>query len=29
MRKLWFIYLAKTIVFLPGGFGTLGEFLKL
>jgi predicted Rossmann-fold nucleotide-binding protein len=29
MRKFWFIYLAKTIVFLPGGFGILDEFSKL
>jgi predicted Rossmann-fold nucleotide-binding protein len=29
MRKFWFINLAKTIVFFPGGFGTLNEFSKL
>lgn len=28
MRKFWFIYLAKAIVFFPGGFGTLDEFFE-
>ena len=28
MRKFWFIYLAKAVVFFPGGFGTLDEFFE-
>ena len=28
MRKFWFMYLAKAIVFFPGGFGTLDEFFE-
>jgi len=28
MRKLWFVYLAKALVVLPGGFGALDEFSK-
>ena len=27
MRKYWFAYLAKGIVAMPGGFGTLDEFM--
>ena len=26
MRKFWFLYLAKAMVIMPGGFGTLDEF---
>lgn len=29
MRKFWFAYLAKALVALPGGFGTLDEFFEL
>ena len=29
MRKFWFIYLAKAVVFFPGGFGTLHELFEL
>jgi len=29
MRKFWFTYLAKSVVILPGGFGTLDEFFEL
>jgi uncharacterized protein (TIGR00730 family) len=29
MRKFWFAYLAKAMVFLPGGFGTLDEFFEV
>jgi uncharacterized protein (TIGR00730 family) len=29
MRKYWFAYLAKAIVAMPGGFGTLDEFMEL
>ena len=29
MRKFWFIYLAKAIVVMPGGFGTLDEFMEV
>jgi len=28
MRKYWFAYLAKAIVVMPGGFGTLDEFME-
>ena len=28
MRKFWFNYLAKAIVVMPGGFGTLDEFME-
>lgn len=28
MRKFWFMYLAKSIVVFPGGFGTLDEFME-
>jgi hypothetical protein len=29
MRKLWFAYLAKAIVVLPGGFGTMDEMMEV
>ena len=29
MRKFWFMYLAKAFVVMPGGFGTLDEFLEV
>ncbi len=29
MRKLWFVYLAKALVILPGGFGTLDELMEV
>ena len=29
MRKFWFYYLAKAVVILPGGFGTLDELFEL
>jgi uncharacterized protein (TIGR00730 family) len=28
MRKLWFLYLAKTVIVFPGGFGTLDEMFE-
>jgi len=28
-RKYWFAYLAKAVVIMPGGFGTLDEFMEL
>lgn len=28
MRKFWFLYLAKAVVLMPGGFGTLDEFFE-
>ena len=28
MRKYWFVYLAKAMVFMPGGFGTLDEMFE-
>jgi uncharacterized protein (TIGR00730 family) len=29
MRKFWFAYLAKAFVIMPGGFGTLDEFMEV
>ncbi len=29
MRKYWFSYLAKAMVVMPGGFGTLDEFMEV
>jgi hypothetical protein len=29
MRKFWFAYLAKALVIMPGGFGTLDELLEI
>lgn len=29
MRKFWFAYLAKALVIMPGGYGTLDEFFEL
>ncbi len=29
MRKFWFAYLAKAVIFFPGGFGTLDELCEL
>jgi uncharacterized protein (TIGR00730 family) len=29
MRKFWFAYLAKALVVLPGGFGTLDELMEV
>jgi len=29
MRKYWFAYLAKAFVIMPGGFGTLDEFMEI
>ncbi|MBN2143054.1 MAG: LOG family protein [Candidatus Aureabacteria bacterium] len=28
MRKFWFLYLAKALVFFPGGFGTFDELME-
>ncbi len=29
MRKFWFVYLAKAVIFFPGGFGTLDELFEV
>lgn len=29
MRKFWFTYLAKAVVFFPGGFGTMDEMFEI
>lgn len=29
MRKFWFVYLARALVIMPGGFGTLDEMLEV
>ncbi len=29
MRKYWFTYLSKALVVMPGGFGTLDEFMEV
>ena len=29
MRKFWFTYMAKAVVVMPGGFGTMDEFFEL
>ncbi len=29
MRKFWFVYLAKSLVVFPGGFGTLDELMEV
>jgi len=29
MRKFWFAYLAKAVVVMPGGFGTLDELFEM
>jgi uncharacterized protein (TIGR00730 family) len=29
MRKFWFAYLAKALVIMPGGFGTLDELFEM
>ena len=29
MRKYWFAYLAKAMVVMPGGYGTLDEFMEI
>lgn len=29
MRKLWFVYLAKAMVIMPGGFGTMDELMEV
>lgn len=29
MRKFWFAYLAKALVIMPGGYGTLDELMEI
>ena len=29
MRKFWFVYLAKALIIMPGGFGTLDELFEV
>jgi uncharacterized protein (TIGR00730 family) len=29
MRKFWFAYLAKAIIIMPGGYGTLDELMEV
>ncbi len=29
MRKFWFVYLAKAVIFFPGGFGTMDELFEV
>jgi uncharacterized protein (TIGR00730 family) len=29
MRKFWFVYLGKAMVFFPGGFGTMDEMMEV
>ena len=29
MRKFWFSYMAKAMIIMPGGFGTLDEFMEV
>ena len=29
MRKFWFVYLAKALICMPGGFGTLDELFEI
>jgi predicted Rossmann-fold nucleotide-binding protein len=29
MRKFWFSYMAKAVVVMPGGFGTMDELFEL
>jgi len=29
MRKFWFAYLAKALIFFPGGFGTMDELMEV
>ncbi|MCU7496019.1 MAG: LOG family protein [Ignavibacteria bacterium] len=29
MRKFWFVYLAKSLIVFPGGFGTMDEFMEV
>ena len=29
MRKFWFAYLAKAMVFFPGGYGTMDELMEV